>query len=93
MPLLIFCVLGSILVYFGTSFLIGYYTKSDNPAINKASRVLSVGFALFVLSMYCERILPGRAGQWTELSAMTIICIGSLTVTVRILAKSRKCPK
>jgi type IV secretory pathway TrbL component len=49
MPLLIIGALGSILVYFGMGFLLSYYTMSDNLAINKACRVLSAWFALFVL--------------------------------------------
>jgi hypothetical protein len=93
MPLLIFCVLGSILVYVMANFFLSYYSKSGDVAIKKASGVLSGGFALFVLSMYCERIVPGKTGQWAELCLMITICTISSIIVLRILLESRKCPK
>jgi hypothetical protein len=93
MPLLIFCALGSILVYFMASFFLSYYSKSDDLAIKKASGVLSGGFALFVLSVYCESIVPGKAGQWTEVCLMIVIGTVTCVMAFRILHESRKCPK
>ena len=93
MPLLIFCALGSILIYFMASFFLSYYSKSDDFAIKKASGVLGVGFALFVLSMYCESIVPGKAGQWTEVCLMILIGAVTGVIAFRILLASPKCPK
>ena len=93
MPLLIFCALGSILVYFMSSFFLSYYSKSDDLGIKKASGVLSAGFALFVLSMFCETVVPGRSGQWIELCLMIIIGGASCVIALRILMESRKCSK
>jgi hypothetical protein len=86
-----FCILGlgTVLVYSGSCFVFSYYTRSGAIGIRKASVVFSVGFVLSILSVFWEGTLPGKLGQWTEGCLMTIICVASLAIGLRILIKSR----
>jgi hypothetical protein len=82
-----------VLTYFGSGFFLTHYTRSDYLGIRKASLAITGGFLLFLLSMGCESLIPGRTGHWVELCMMAIICFGTLTIVLRILAKSGKCPR
>jgi hypothetical protein len=93
MWVLAFFVFVPALTYLMSSFLLSHYSRSDNLGIRNASLVISGGFFLFMLSMSCEGLIPGRTGQWIELCLMSLICFGSLAIVRRILLKSRKCPK
>ena len=78
-------------VYLGTFWVLWIYTRffkrRSNRTLHRASAVLGLGFALFVPTMYCRYIFPGRIGITIGGVLMVAIWIGAFVIAMRILWK------